>query len=159
MLSHTSFVSLLQVLQRFLKVGGVPRDIFNDYQAWKWNLYIALNRKVLLQVTRGVYAAETFSAATHELTLITVPAWRTGQTPHVCSEPLVQIVGAYSGRQPSLRCAGGFKKEQLEFRSLYIARKIWDWVQSPYRQDLCVKLIDCVTVSQWLVAQHVRKRY
>ena len=33
MLSHTSFVSLLQVLQRFLKVGGVPRDIFKDYQA------------------------------------------------------------------------------------------------------------------------------
>ena len=81
MLSHTSFVSLLQVLQRFLKVGGVPRDIFKNYQAWKWKLDIALNRKILLQVTSGVYAAETFSAATHELTLIIVPAWRTGRHP------------------------------------------------------------------------------
>ena len=95
---HTTLVSLLQVLQRSLRVGGVPQHIFNSCNAW--NLDNALNRKNLLQITRGVYAVHAFPASSHALTLITVPAWRTGQTPHVCSGPLVQIVGAHSGRQP-----------------------------------------------------------
>ena len=41
--------------------------------------------------------------------------------------------------------------QELEFRSLYVARKTWDWVQSPYGQDLCAELIVCVGVSQWLL--------
>ena len=79
-LCYTSFVSLLQVLQRFLKVGGVPRDICKSCKAWNWKFDNALSRKKLLQVTRGVYGVHT-SGASHELTLITVPAWRTGQHP------------------------------------------------------------------------------
>ena len=37
---------------------------------------------------------------------------------------------------------------QVEFRSLHVAEEMWDWVQSPYRQDLCVELIACLVVSQ-----------
>ena len=150
MLCHTSFVSLLQVLQRFLRVGGVPRDVFKDYKARERNLDKALTGKNLLQVTSGVYAVHTFSAASHELSLIAVASMAHRSTPHMSAASHWCRLRC-TGRQPPLRRAGDFATEQLEFRSLYAARKIWDWVQSPYRQDLCVELITCVAVSRWLV--------
>ena len=99
MLCHTSTVSLLQVLQRFLRVGGVPRDVFKNYKARERNLGTALLNMDTSLITNADNAADTFSAVSHQLIIITVPAWRTGQLMHVCSEPLLYTVGEGSGRQ------------------------------------------------------------
>ena len=74
-----SFFSLLQVHQRFKKIGGVPRDIFKNYSARERSLEVALADMDVSQVTKATCAADTFSAASHQLILITVPEWRTGQ--------------------------------------------------------------------------------
>ena len=81
MLCLARFVSLLQVLQRFQIIGGVPRDIFMDYSDRELRLRNALNNMDVSQVAKATYAADTFSAASHQLILITVPEWRTGQCP------------------------------------------------------------------------------
>ena len=93
MLCPTSFASLLQVEQRFLRVGGVPRDVFKNYKARERNLGTALFNMDTSSITNTENAADTFSAVSHQLILITVPAWRTGQCINVCSEAVLHIVG------------------------------------------------------------------
>ena len=78
MICHTTFVSLLQVLQCFLRVGGVPQDVFKNYKARERNLEPALLNMDTSLITKTDNAADTFSAVSHQLILITVPAWRTG---------------------------------------------------------------------------------
>eukprot|EP00891_Asterochloris_glomerata_P007317 jgi/Astpho2/7317/Aster-01619 len=107
------------VLERFLRLGGVPRDVFKNKIIGGPGLGGTLATMDLPRVTTADCAAYTPSAASSELTLITVPAWRTGD----------------------------FTNVQVEFRSLHVAKEMWDWVQSPYRQDQCVQLIACVATA------------
>ena len=140
--------SLLQVLERFLRLGGVPRDVFKNKIIGGPGLGGTLATMDLPRVTTADCAAYTPSAASSELTLITVPAWRTGQRPTCLQQADGTDCGCTLWQAAAVPCAGDFTNVQVEFRSLHVAKEMWDWVQSPYRQDQCVQLIACVAVSQ-----------
>eukprot|EP00891_Asterochloris_glomerata_P010023 jgi/Astpho2/10023/Aster-06829 len=65
------------------------------------------------QVTKATYAADTFSGASHQLILITVPEWRTGDLETIKVKP----------------------------RTSYVARLIWEGATDDARQELCMWLV------------------
>ena len=60
-------------------MGGVARDIFVDYAVVELLFDTALTNLDVSHITKADSAAQTFSAVSHQLILITVPEWRTGQ--------------------------------------------------------------------------------
>ena len=143
---HKTLTSLLQAVNRFEMLGGVPRDIFMDFQDREVTLGTALSKMDLSLLTDAANAADTFSAASHQLVLISVPAWRTGQR-----MPCEQQANASHRQAAPLPHAGDFRTVEVASRSLYVTGKIWDKATGVYRQALCMKLIAGVAVSQWLV--------
>lgn len=136
------------MLQRLQKIGGVPRDIFKDYTIVERDLGNALANMNALQVTKATYAADTFSAASHQLIIINVPEWHTGQRP-TCLQRATGTYHVCAPWQPApLPHAGDFVTIKVQPRTLYVATKIWDGAKDDVRQELCMKLIAGL-VSQW----------
>ena len=103
----------------------------------------------LSQLTDAANAADTFSAAaSHQLILISVPAWRTGQR-----MPCEQQATATRRQAAPVPHAGDFGTIEVAPRSLYVTERIWDKATGIYWQDLCMKSIAGVAVSRWLVCK------